>query len=133
MLADLLFAKFYLLPSFIAIENTYVFPLPCLIETNSFLFILPPPSPLFPPFPLSPPPSSALPHPSIALLDDWLGDDPADLLNFVPYDWRINIDLLDYEIFVFTNRYNWVDVSPDGKENGESFRLASLDRAANIF
>lgn len=53
-----------------------------------------------------------------ALLDDWLGEDPADLLNFVPYNWRINIDLLNYEIFLFTNRYNWVDIAPDGVENG---------------
>ena len=54
-----------------------------------------------------------------ALLDDWLGDEEADLLNFVPYNWRINVDLLNYEIFLFTNRYNWVDIAPDGIENSE--------------
>ena len=54
-----------------------------------------------------------------ALLDDWLGDDEADLLNFVPYDWRIHVDLLDYEIFLFTNRYNWIDIAPEGIENSQ--------------
>ena len=54
-----------------------------------------------------------------ALLDDWLGDEEADLLNFVPYNWRIHVDLLNYEIFLFTNRYNWVDIAPEGIENSQ--------------
>lgn len=55
------------------------------------------------------------------LLDDWLGSDPTDLLTFVPIDWRITVDLTRYEIFLFTNRYNWVDISMNGTENSESF------------
>ena len=55
------------------------------------------------------------------LLDDWLGSDPTDLLTFVPIDWKITIDLTRYEIFLFTNRYNWVDIAMNGTENSESW------------
>ncbi len=51
------------------------------------------------------------------LLDDWLGDEPNDLLTFVPLNWNISIDLTRYEIFLFTNRYNWIDVAMDAAEN----------------
>lgn len=54
---------------------------------------------------------------SLALLDDWLGSDDADLLNFVPLDWTITTALSDYEIFLFTSRYNWLDM--DCLENGQ--------------
>ncbi len=53
----------------------------------------------------------------IDLLDDWLGDEPNDLLTFVPLNWNITIDLTRYEIFLFTNRYNWIDVAMDAAEN----------------
>ena len=52
-----------------------------------------------------------------ALLDDWFGNEPPDLLQFVPFDWRIGVDLTRYEMFLFTNRYNWLD--SDGSENSE--------------
>ena len=52
-----------------------------------------------------------------ALLDDWVGEEPNDLLSFVPVDWTINIDLSQYEIFLFTNRYNWLDLLEGGVEN----------------
>lgn len=52
-----------------------------------------------------------------ALLDDWVGTEPNDLLNFVPVDWTIDIDLAQYEIFLFTNRYNWLDLLEGDSEN----------------
>lgn len=54
-----------------------------------------------------------------ALIDDWVGNDPPDLINFVPLNWNIGIDVHNYEIYLFTTRYNWVDVSPDGRDNGK--------------
>ena len=59
------------------------------------------------------------------LLDDWLGNDPSDLLTFVPLEWNIGIELSNYEIYLFTNRYNWVDVAPKGVENSELLLLLS--------
>lgn len=52
-----------------------------------------------------------------ALLDDWVGTEANDLLNFVPVDWTIDIDLAQYEIFLFTNRYNWLDLLEGDVEN----------------
>ncbi len=57
------------------------------------------------------------------LLDDWLGDEPNDLLTFVPLNWNISIDLTRYEIFLFTNRYNWIDVAMDAAENSTLLSL----------
>ena len=66
----------------------------------------------------------------VAFLDDWLGEELSDLLHFYPIDWKIAVNLCQYEIFLFTNRYNWVDI--DGTENSENtptlirFSLTSL-------
>ena len=59
-------------------------------------------------------------HRHTAFLDDWVGKDPSDLLHFYPIDWNIAINLHQYEMFIFTNRYNWVDI--DNTENSESYR-----------
>lgn len=56
---------------------------------------------------------------SLALLDDWFGNEPPDLLQFVPIDWRVGIDLTRYEIFLHTSRYNWLDLSKVNSENSE--------------
>ena len=52
-----------------------------------------------------------------ALLDDWLGSDDSDLLYFIPLDWTITVAFSDYEIYLFTSRYNWLD--RDCLENGQ--------------
>ena len=52
------------------------------------------------------------------LLDDWVGNENPDLVSFVPLDWCIGVDMQDYEIYLFTNRYNWLDTSPTELENG---------------
>lgn len=52
------------------------------------------------------------------LLDDWVGSDILDILDFVPLEWHIGVDMSDYEIFLYTNRYNWIDNSLGGIENG---------------
>ena len=50
-------------------------------------------------------------------IDDWLGTEPPDLLEFVPIDWKIDVDMCDYEVYLHNKKYNWVDTSPDGLEN----------------
>ena len=62
-----------------------------------------------------------------ALLDDWVGTEPNDLLNFVPVDWSIDVDLANYEIFLFTNRYNWLDL-----QDVENMRLAFCGSTGHI-
>lgn len=52
-----------------------------------------------------------------ALIDDWLGSDPPDLIEFVPLDWRIEIDMNDYEVFLHCSPYNWIDITTEGREN----------------
>ena len=60
---------------------------------------------------------SSISYSPIALLDDWVGEEPNDLLDFVPINWTINVNLTQYEIFLFTNQYNWVDLDNGGIEN----------------
>ncbi len=63
----------------------------------------------------------------VALLDDWVGTEPNDLVNFVPVDWTVDIDLTHYEIFLFTNRYNWLDLA-----DVENTRLAFCGSTGTI-
>jgi hypothetical protein len=62
-----------------------------------------------------------------ALIDDWLGTGTADLLHFVPVDWSITASLSDYEIYLFTSRYNWLD-----RDNKENSQLAFCGRTGQI-
>ena len=55
----------------------------------------------------------------VDFLDDWVGTEPNDILNFVPIDWKICANLENYEIYFFTNRYNWIDEAKDSLENCE--------------
>ena len=75
--------------------------------------------------PISPLPACISFPQHTAFLDDWVGDDPADLLHFYPIDWNIAIDLHQYEMFIFTNRYNWVDI--DNTENSESIHIEHIE------
>ena len=55
----------------------------------------------------------------VALLTDWWGHDPADFCSFVPIEWTVQVDLSSYEVFVVTNRFNWIDISPGQSENSK--------------
>ena len=46
-----------------------------------------------------------------------MGEEPSDLLDQVPVDWTVSVDLEQYEIFLLANRYNWLDLSSGGVEN----------------
>ena len=45
------------------------------------------------------------------LLDDWNTGPPSDLMTFVPVQWQVAVQLSCYEVFLYTNHYNWMDVS----------------------
>ena len=60
-----------------------------------------------------------------ALLRDWWGDDPSDFKFFVPIKWTVGFSVKNYEIFVPTNRYNWMDISPRQMENCEKLLVST--------
>ena len=56
------------------------------------------------------------------LLDDWSTSsckDKAfpDLLYFVPYTWKFNLDLKQFELVTLANEFNWIDTSSTNQEN----------------
>lgn len=65
-----------------------------------------------------------------AMVNDWSSRTPPDILGFVPYTWKINFILKEFEIVTVTNEYNWIDCSSQHPENvllaacGEIFELS---------
>jgi len=45
------------------------------------------------------------------LLDDWNKGPRPELMTFVPVQWQVAVQLSCYEVFLYTNHYNWVDVA----------------------
>ena len=52
-----------------------------------------------------------------AMINDWSSRTPPDLLHFVPYTWKINFCLKEFELITPTNEYNWIDCSSQHHEN----------------
>ena len=52
-------------------------------------------------------------------MSDWSGSGHRpDILDFVPMDWRIGVDVRDFELLTFVNQCNWIDVaSPKNMKN----------------
>ena len=53
------------------------------------------------------------------ILYDWSYKSPSDLLFFVPYTFKINFQLDEFELYLPLNKYNWVDCRTNPKENGK--------------
>eukprot|EP00095_Tigriopus_kingsejongensis_P008238 maker-scaffold230_size244653-snap-gene-0.11 protein:Tk08238 transcript:maker-scaffold230_size244653-snap-gene-0.11-mRNA-1 annotation:"PREDICTED: uncharacterized protein KIAA1109-like isoform X7" len=51
------------------------------------------------------------------LLDDWAAKSPQDLIYFVPYTWKIDLTLKQFELYSPTNEFNWLDTSSTSPEN----------------
>nr|CAD7425599.1 unnamed protein product [Timema monikensis] len=72
------------------------------------------------------------------LINDWANKSCPDLLYFVPYTWKINLLLKEFELITLCNEYNWIDCSSQNQENshiafcGELFDL-SFDLSFNNF
>ncbi|RWS26602.1 uncharacterized protein B4U80_02673, partial [Leptotrombidium deliense] len=65
------------------------------------------------------------------LIDDWAGKARPDLLQFIPYTWKFNIILNEFELLTMANEHNWIDcTSLLGNENmqiavcGETFEMS---------
>ncbi|XP_074602504.1 transmembrane protein KIAA1109 homolog tweek isoform X2 [Brevipalpus obovatus] len=56
------------------------------------------------------------------LIEDWAVKDRPDLMQFVPYTWKFNIILKDFELITLANEYNWIDCS--SKLKNENAQLA---------
>ncbi|XP_012270662.1 uncharacterized protein KIAA1109 isoform X2 [Orussus abietinus] len=64
------------------------------------------------------------------MVNDWASKTRPDLLHFVPYTWKFNLLLKEFELITICNEYNWVDCSSQNQENahiafcGELFDLS---------
>lgn len=45
------------------------------------------------------------------LIDDWSSKMRSDILKFVPYTWKINLTLKEFELITLANEGNWIDCS----------------------
>ena len=54
------------------------------------------------------------------MIDDWSSKSRPDLLHFVPYTWKVNVILKEFELLVPANEHNWIDCSSQNPENGEN-------------
>ncbi|CAH1406051.1 unnamed protein product [Nezara viridula] len=52
-----------------------------------------------------------------AMMNDWASKARPDLLHFVPYTWRINLLMKEFEFIMPANEYNWIDCSSQSHEN----------------
>ena len=51
------------------------------------------------------------------LVDDWSSRSPPDLLAFVPYTWKFQLILKEFELRTPANEYNWIDTASSNPEN----------------
>ncbi|XP_048267008.1 transmembrane protein KIAA1109 homolog isoform X2 [Bombus terrestris] len=64
------------------------------------------------------------------MINDWASKARPDILHFVPYTWKFNLLLKEFEIITLCNEYNWIDCSSQNQENahiafcGEFFELS---------
>lgn len=57
-----------------------------------------------------------------AMVNDWSSRTPPDILHFVPYTWKINFCLKEFEIITAVNEYNWIDCSSQHHENSKKLK-----------
>nr|XP_033335326.1 transmembrane protein KIAA1109 homolog isoform X11 [Megalopta genalis] len=64
------------------------------------------------------------------MINDWASKARPDILHFVPYTWKFNLLLKEFELITLCNEYNWIDCSSQNQENahiafcGEFFELS---------
>lgn len=51
------------------------------------------------------------------MINDWSSRTPPDLLRYVPFTWKIEFCLKEFELITTTNEYNWIDCSSQHHEN----------------
>lgn len=53
------------------------------------------------------------------MIDDWSSKTRPDIYHFVPYTWRFNLLMKEFEILTLCNEWNWIDCFGSTPENGE--------------
>ena len=51
------------------------------------------------------------------MIDDWSSKLPPDLLFYVPYTWKFEFILKEFELITLANEFNWIDTSSSDTEN----------------
>lgn len=51
------------------------------------------------------------------LMNDWSSKSRPDLLHFVPYTWKIQLLMKEFELITLCNEHNWIDCSSQNQEN----------------
>ena len=51
------------------------------------------------------------------MIDDWSSNVPPDLLYYVPYTWKFEFILNEFELITLANEFNWIDTSSTDTEN----------------
>ena len=51
------------------------------------------------------------------MIDDWSSKLPPDLLYYVPYTWKFEFILKEFELITLANEFNWIDTSSSDTEN----------------
>ncbi|XP_020299521.1 uncharacterized protein KIAA1109 isoform X8 [Pseudomyrmex gracilis] len=51
------------------------------------------------------------------MINDWASKARPDILHFVPYTWKFNLLLKEFELITVCNEYNWIDCSSQNQEN----------------
>lgn len=57
-----------------------------------------------------------------SLIWDWAGNARPDIVHFIPYTWKFNIVLKEFELITLANENNWIDCS--SLQSGENCQLA---------
>lgn len=48
------------------------------------------------------------------------------MYHFVPYTWRFNLIMKEFEFLTLANEWNWVDCFGHNSENGESYVVSRV-------
>ena len=51
------------------------------------------------------------------MIDDWSSKSAPDLLFYVPYTWKFEFVLKEFELITLANEFNWIDTSSTNTEN----------------
>ena len=51
------------------------------------------------------------------MIDDWSSKYAPDLLFYVPYTWKFEFILKEFELITLANEFNWIDTSSTNTEN----------------
>ena len=63
------------------------------------------------------------------MIEDWSSKLPPDILFFVPYTWRFEFIIKEFEMITLANEFNWIDTSSTNTENTQ---LAICGKALDI-